>query len=213
MRNVKFYSGMIFAAGLGFSFSANAAVMTWDFILEIETIYRDDANVINDSYQPGTQLSGSFSYDNGLVENSPDNDYVDRYADPSAVFTVAGLGIYDWAVEVSVVHQSSRDIVDVVGEYHSGNIWEEMEIGFLDYSQSYANGELPTDWHVPPVNLADMDFDYTYDAGTDPCCYDSWLSGRVVSIQLRDTQTIPEPGTLAMFALGLATLVRRQYRR
>ncbi|WDD97790.1 hypothetical protein [Thalassomonas actiniarum] len=57
-----------------------------------------------------------------------------------------------------MVRQSSHDIVYVEGGYQMGDIWEQIEPGFLDYNQSYDNGELPVDWHNPPVPFADFEF-------------------------------------------------------
>jgi len=199
--------------GAMLSTSASAAMITWDFTVEVETIFRDDANVIDDSIVVGSLLKGSFSYDDGLTENSPGNDYVDGYESPTSFITVDGLGIHDLEVEVSVVHQSSRDIVDVVGDYSSGNIWEQVEVGFLDYSQSYANGQLPLDWHTPPVAFSDIEFDYTYDIGTDPCCYDSWLQGKVVDISLHQPTNVPEPSALALLGLGVFFMASRRTKR
>lgn len=209
---MKILKPHLFAAALSCFVCAgtvNAGTLTWDFAVEVDTIFRDNANVIDDSIVAGSVLYGSFSYDDGLTEDSPTNNYVDGYADPNGTFTIAGLGIYDWDVEVSVVHQSSRDIVDVTGEYWSGNTNESVELGFLDYSQSYDNGELPTDWDTPPVAFSDIEFDYTYNLGTDPCCYDSWLSGHVTSMALRSPTPIPEPSTLILLGLGLIGFARK----
>ena len=209
MKTLKHYLIVATASCLFCTTSVNATILTWDFTVTLDNIYRDDANVIDDSFVVGTQLHGSFSYDNGLTEDSPTNDYVDGYADPNGTFTIAGLGIYDLDVEVSVVHQDSRDIVEVSGEYWSGNIWEEIDLGFLDYSQSYDNGELPVDWHTPPVALADIEFDYTLDVGTDPCCYDSWVSGYLSSIELRSPTDVPEPSSLILLGMALLGLTRK----
>ena len=191
--------------------AANAAIMTWDFTLEVEDVYRDDANVIDDSIVAGSLLSGSFSYDNGLTDSTPGFEYSDGYDDPAGWLTIDGLGLHDWKVEVSVVHQSSRDIVDIEGTYLSGDIHESVEIGFLDYSQSYDGGELPLNWHRPPVDFSDIDFDYTYDLGTDPCCSDSWLQGEIQSITLRQPVNVPEPSSLLLLsALGLGAAYRRR---
>jgi len=157
MKTLKHYLAAAAVSCLFCVTSVNAGTLTWDFAVEIDNLYRDNANVIDDSIVAGSVLYGSFSYDDGLTENSPTNNYVDGYTDPNGTFTIAGLGIYDWDVEVSVVHQSSRDIVDVNGEYWSGNTRESVEIGFLDYSQSYDNGALPTDWHTPPVAFSDIE--------------------------------------------------------
>ena len=199
--------------GVFLSASANAATMTWDFTVEVEEIYRDDANVIDDSIVAGSLLQGRFSYDNGLTENSPGNDYVDGYESPTSSISINGLGIHDLSVEVSVVHQDSRDIVDAVGDYYSGDIWEQIEIGFLDYSQSYDNGVLPTNWHLPPVPFTDIEFDYTYDIGTDPCCSDSWLQGKVIDITLRQPTHVPEPSSMALILAGSLLLTARRFKR
>ncbi|WDE10536.1 PEP-CTERM sorting domain-containing protein [Thalassomonas haliotis] len=192
--------------------SVNACLLTWDFTVAINTIYQDKANVIDDNIVVGTVLSGSFSYDDGLSEDSPDRDYVDRYADPNGSFTIAGLGIYDWSVSAFVVHQDSRDIVDVKGDYWSGNIYESVEIGFYDHSQSYDNGVLPVNWHNPPLPFAEIEFDYTLSLGTDPCCYDSRLSGYVSSIALHAPTDVPAPSTMLLLALGLFALSRKAKR-
>lgn len=202
---------IITTVGLFYSASVSATLLTWDFTIMVDRVYRDDANVIDDNIIDGSILQGSFSYDSGLLEDSPTNDYVDRYADPSGSFTVTGLGLYDWSVSASVVHQSSRDIVDVEGDFRSGNISESIEIGFLDDSQSYNNSVLPINWHTPPVSFTDIEFDYTLNLGTNPCCYDSWLSGHVTSITLRAPQQVPEPSSLLLlaFAFAMTTVARK----
>ncbi|WP_281560076.1 PEP-CTERM sorting domain-containing protein [Thalassomonas sp. RHCl1] len=209
MKTLKHYLITAAASCLFCATSVNATILTWDFTVTVDTIYQDNANVIDDSITVGTVLSGSFSYDNGLTDDSPDFDYADGYLDPNGSFTIAGLGIYDWSISASVVHQSSRDIVDVEGDYWSGNIHESVEIGFLDYSQSYDNGVLPVNWHNPPVPFSDIEFDYTLNLGTDPCCYDSWLSGYVSSIELRSPTDVPEPSSLILVGLGLIGLTRK----
>ncbi len=191
--------------------SAEATVITWDFSIKVDSIIRDNANVIDDSIVAGSILNGSFSYDDGLTDSSPGNTYVDRYNAVNGTFSINGLGVNPLDVEVSVVHQSSRDIVDIVGEYNNGNIWEEFELGFLDYTQSYGSGVLPINWANPPVNLADIEFDYTYDTQSD-CCYDSWLQGHVVSIQQRQVAPVSEPATIGLLTLGIAGLLRSRKR-
>ena len=190
--------------------SANASLLTWDFSVTVDTIYRDDANVIDNNIVTGSVLNGSFSYNSSLIEDSPTNDYVDTYLDPQGTINIAGLGIHNLSLSVSVVHQSSRDIVDVEGDFRSGNTWEGIEIGFLDYSQSYNNGELPINWHNPPIPFTNIEFEYYYDVGTDPCCYDSWLSGQITSISLRTPTQVPEPTSLAILGLGLLGLASRR---
>jgi len=192
------------------SLSSEAAIVTWDFTVEVDTIYRDDANVIDDSIIVGSLLNGSFSYDDGLTDSSPPNNYVDYYADSSGTFQVDGLGVYSMGVEASVVHQSSRDIVGVTGEYRDGTgIWEKFGIGFLDYTQSYDNGVLPLNWDAAPVDIASIEFDYTYDTFSD-CCYDSWLAGHLTSIERRPVVDVSEPATFFMLGLGLFGVVRRR---
>jgi len=199
----------ISAISVLFISSANASLLVWDFTVKVDTIYRDNANVIDDSYVTGSTFTGSFSYNSNLTDDSPTNTYLDSYLDPTGTITVDGLGIYNWDLSVSVVHQGSRDIVDVNGDYYSGNISESVEIGFLDYTQSYANGALPLNWHTPPTTFTDIDFDYTYNLGTDPCCYDSWLSGHITNISLRPTQNVPEPSNILLLSFVLIGLARK----
>jgi hypothetical protein len=193
--------------------AVNASLLTWDFTVVVDDVYLDNANAIDDSIVAGTLLNGSFSYDDGLVEDSPGRSYSDGYTDPSGTFTVAGLGIYEWEVGLSVVHQTTRDIVNVSGDYSLGAIRESFEIDFLDYTQSYDNGELPVDWHTPPTAFTKFNFDYTLFLGTDPCCFDSWLRGSVSSIVLRPTIDVSAPSTIAIFALGMMGLASGRIKR
>lgn len=208
MKIFRKYAVVISTLSLLFTTSVNATLLVWDFTVEVDSIYRDDANVIDDSLTRGSIFTGSFSYNNNLSEENPANGYFDEYLDPTATITINGLGIYNWNVSVSVVHQSIRDIVDIEGVYQSGNIWESVEIGFLDYTQSYARGVLPLNWHTPPVAFSDIDFEYTYDLGTQSCC-DSSLSGKITNISLRPTQQVPEPSSVFLLGIALITLTRK----
>lgn len=211
MKSFKQYLIASAALCLFSTTSVHATLLTWDFTIVVDTIFRDNANVIDDSIVVDSMLYGSFSYDDGLTDDSPDIDHVDNYNDPSGTFTVAGLGIYNWDISLSVVHQSSRDLVSVEGDYWQGNIHEAVDIDFIDNAQSYANGVLPVNWHTPPVDVTDIGFDYTLSLGTDSCCYDSWLSGHIASIELRVPQDVPEPATLVLFSFALLGLARKKH--
>ena len=213
MKIFRKYAVVISTLSVLFTTSVNATLLVWDFTVEVDTIHRDDANVIDDSLTSGSIFTGSFSYNNNLSEEYPANDYVDEYLDPTGTFTINGLGIYNWDVSVSVVHQSSRDIVGIEGVYHSGNMRESVVIDFLDNTQSYAIGVLPLNWHTPPVAFSDIEFEYKYDLDKQICCSDSWLQGTIINISLRPTQQVPEPSSVFLLGIALITLTRKLSRK
>ena len=128
MKIFRKYAVVISTLSLLFTTSVNATLLVWDFTVEVDIIYVDDANVIDDSLTSGSILTGSFSYNNNLSEEDPANDYFEEYLDPTGTFTINGLGIYNWDVSVRVTHQNSRDIVGIEGDYLEWNpVTEEFD--------------------------------------------------------------------------------------
>ncbi|WP_199609559.1 PEP-CTERM sorting domain-containing protein [Flocculibacter collagenilyticus] len=199
MSTLRRLSSVVLATLTLFTASVNATILIWDFTVEIDDIY-DDANVIDDSVVVGSLLKGSFSYDDGLTDTSPMRSYSDTYEAANGLFTIEGLTLNPLEIELSVVHQGTRDIVDIYGEFSQGLIWEYIGFGFLDYSQSYDNGALPTNWANAPVALSDIDFEYTY--FDDNLFAGSSLEGVLVSVEQR-AAAVPEPSVLVIFMLGL----------
>ncbi len=208
---MKYLNRTLFTAlMLSFVTSANAGMIQWDFTAEVSYIYRDDANQF-DGLQQGSLLTGSFAYDDSLMFDTP-LEYSNYVETTDAFFTIDQLNFFSTELEVSVVRQSSRDILDVEAdqEYADGSE-ASVELGFLDYTQSYGTANVPSNWDIPPVDFSDIELSFTFDDPTLDDTYNSWLIADLTNITRSNVNAdVPEPAGLALLFAGISGLFIRR---
>lgn len=201
---------LMFLFALCLSFHAKAALIVWEFEIELVE-FHDDLNLFA-GLGEGDILTGFFGYDDGLQQTNI-NDYANDFESDSLVF---GLGIasdvnnFAWEYsEVTVVHQSSRDIVDFEMELGNADFESYVELGFLDYNQPYGQGELPLNWHNLTAGADTPEFDF-YAEDLNSGLFTE-IYGEFTNITLRNAAPVPAPAAIWLIApFALLILSRRR---
>lgn len=194
---------------LCFSFQSNAALIIWDFEVEITETYEDQLDMFP-GLSLGSTFTGYFGYDSDIQQTNVDT-YANYYESDSLVFGLdfmSDANDIEWQYKsVSVVHQGRRDIVDFELEFGTSEFESNIEIGFLDYSQSYGQGELPINWHN--LNGIGDTPEFYFEAEDTDLELLTEIEGEFINFSLRETTEIPAPASIFLIAPLLSLLLRR----
>ncbi len=203
----------ILCVGVFSSIGSASQLLTWNFTAEIFRIHGDQSLIpTGNTFAIDQIISGSIAYQSDLTtaDTGPTTDDHFYPVYPPAYFTASEFTTRtNWDnYEVSVNHQSSRDVANVkMFEYDDGNeIIEELQLVYYDRTETFFPEDvLPTNWHTVPINppSGDGDFHFYYDIYGDGESH-ARIYADIVSIEL--VRPVPEPATMLLFGIGLLSL-------
>ena len=204
---------LLFLAALCFSFHAKAALIVWEFEVEI-TEYEDQLNMYP-GLAVGDTFTGYFGYDDDLQQTNS-STYVNSFESDTLIFGLdfsSDANAIVWEEKyVSVVHQGGRDIVDFYMETSTPDFASELELGFLDYNKPYGQGELPLNWHDRTDGADTPEFYIYVEDKISGLIME--VEGEITNISLRQSTAVPAPAAIWLIApLALLVLRRRHTRK
>lgn len=192
------------------SFHANAALIVWEF--EVEILELEDQLNLFPNFNVGDTFTGFFGY-NDNIQQTNTSTYVNSFESDSLIFGLdftTNINSILWVDQsVQVTHQGGRDIVDFEMERDTGYFASELELGYLDNSAPYAQGQLPLNWHA----LSDFAYipEFEFTAKDNMLGLTTEIYGEFTSIHLRESVSVAEPAVIWIIVpLTLFLLVRRR---